>query len=147
MQLTWLDNNSWLIELSGKTILLDPWIVGDLIFGNQSWLFHGTKTVDRLLPENIDLILISQGLPDHAHPPTLAILDRSIPVVCSPNAAQLIQNLDYEQVTVLAHGESYHSCEVKAACIMNPTAITHPNSPMNPRSMSSLHHLSISNYH
>jgi L-ascorbate metabolism protein UlaG (beta-lactamase superfamily) len=127
MQLTWLDNNSWLIELSGKNILLDPWLVGDLIFGNLPWLFQGTKTVDRSLRDRIDLILISQGLPDHAHPPTLEILDRSIPVVCSPNAAELVQNLGYEKVTSLAHGESYRfaDIDIKAVpgSIVGPTTI------------------------
>jgi L-ascorbate metabolism protein UlaG (beta-lactamase superfamily) len=127
MQLTWLDNNSWLIEMSGKNILLDPWLVGDLIFGNLPWLFHGTKTVDRSLRVRIDLILISQGLPDHAHPPTLEILDRSIPVVCSPNAAKLVHELGYEKVTSLAHGESYRCAdiEIKAVpgSIVGPTTI------------------------
>jgi L-ascorbate metabolism protein UlaG (beta-lactamase superfamily) len=127
MQLTWLDNNSWLIELSGKNILLDPWLVGDLIFGNQPWLFHGTKTVTHPVPENIDLILISQGLPDHAHPPTLEILDRSIPVVCSPNAASIVRDLGYERVTVLAHGESYHLADVEIKAVpgsqVGPTTI------------------------
>lgn len=127
MQLTWLDNNSWLIEMSGKNILLDPWLFGDLIFGNLPWLFHGTKTADRTLADRIDLILISQGLPDHAHPPTLAQLDRSIPVVCSPNATQLVQNLGYENVTTLAHSQSYHlgEIEIKAVpgSIVGPTTI------------------------
>jgi len=40
MYLTWLDSNSWLIELAGKRILLDPWLVGDLTFGNLTWLFR-----------------------------------------------------------------------------------------------------------
>ena len=124
MQLTWLDNNSWLIELGGKNILLDPWLVGDLIFGNQPWLFHGTKTVDRSLPKQIDLILISQGLPDHAHPPTLEILDRSIPVVCSPNALEVVQKFGYEQVTSLAHGESYHFADIEIEAV--------PGSPVGP---------------
>jgi L-ascorbate metabolism protein UlaG (beta-lactamase superfamily) len=127
MQLTWLDNNSWLIKMSDKTILLDPWLVGDLSFGNMLWLFQGTKTVDRPLPTNIDLILLSQGLPDHAHPPTLAVLDRSIPVVCSPNAAQLVQKLGYQQVTSLAHDESYRfaDIEIKAVpgSVVGPTTI------------------------
>ncbi len=124
MQLTWLDNNSWLIELSGKNILLDPWLVGDLIFGNQPWLFHGTKTVTHPVPANIDLILISQGLPDHAHLPTLEILDRSIPVVCSPNAAQIVHKLGYDKVIVLAHGESYYFADIAIKAV--------PGSPVGP---------------
>lgn len=127
MQLTWLDNNSWLIELSGKKILLDPWLVGDLIFGNLPWLFHGSKTVDRSLRDQIDLILISQGLPDHAHPPTLEILDRSIPVVCSPNAAEVVHKFGYENVTSLAHGESYRFADIDLKAVpgsvVGPTTI------------------------
>jgi L-ascorbate metabolism protein UlaG (beta-lactamase superfamily) len=106
MFLTWLDSNSWLIELGGKRILLDPWLVGSLSFGNQTWLFEGKKNSVRPIPENIDLILLSQGLPDHAHPPTLEQLDRSIPVVGSPGAAKVVEKLGYTQVTTLAHGES-----------------------------------------
>ena len=41
MHLTYLDSNSWLMELAGKKILLDPWLVGPLVFGNQSWFFKG----------------------------------------------------------------------------------------------------------
>jgi L-ascorbate metabolism protein UlaG (beta-lactamase superfamily) len=127
MQLTWLDSNSWLIELGGKNILLDPWLVGNLSFGNFPWLFQGTKTVDRPIPANIDLILLSQGLPDHAHPPTLAILDRSIPVIGSPNAAQVVQKLGYQQVTSLAPGESYRFGEIEIKAVpgspVGPTAI------------------------
>jgi L-ascorbate metabolism protein UlaG (beta-lactamase superfamily) len=127
MQLTWLDSNSWLIELGGKNILLDPWLVGNLSFGNLPWLFQGTKTVDRPIPVNIDLILLSQGLPDHAHPPTLEVLDRSIPVVASPNAAQVVQKLGYKQVTSLAPGESYRFAEIEIKAVpgspVGPTAI------------------------
>lgn len=127
MQLTWLDSNSWLIELGGKNILLDPWLVGNLSFGNLPWLFLGTKTVDRPIPDNIDLILLSQGLPDHAHPPTLEVLDRSIPVVGSPSAAQVVQKLGYHQVTSLAPGESYRFGEIEIKAVpgspVGPTAI------------------------
>jgi L-ascorbate metabolism protein UlaG (beta-lactamase superfamily) len=127
MQLTWLDSNSWLIELGGKNILLDPWLVGNLSFGNLPWLFQGTKTVDRPLPSNIDLILLSQGLPDHAHPPTLAVLDRSIPVIGSPSAAQVVRKLGYQQVTALAPGETHHFAEIEIKAVpgspVGPTAI------------------------
>jgi L-ascorbate metabolism protein UlaG (beta-lactamase superfamily) len=117
MYLTWLDSNSWLIEMGGKRILLDPWLVGPLVFGNIDWLFKGSRLTERPIPENIDLILLSQGLEDHAHPPTLKQLDRNIPVVGSPGAAKVVQELGYTSVTALTHGESFvlNQCvEIKA---------------------------------
>lgn len=107
MYLTWLDNNSWLIEMGEQRILLDPWLVGSLVFGNLPWLFKGQHTVPQSIPEQIDLILLSQGLEDHAHVETLRQLDRNIPVVASVNAAKVARGLGYMQVTALAHGEQF----------------------------------------
>jgi L-ascorbate metabolism protein UlaG (beta-lactamase superfamily) len=107
MYLTWLDNNSWLIEMGGQRILLDPWLAGPLVFGNLPWLIKGTKTVFHSAAEPIDLILLSQGLEDHAHPETLKQLDRTIPVVGSPNAAKVVEKLGYTKVTALAHGDRF----------------------------------------
>ena len=117
MQLTWLDSNSWLIEIGQCRILLDPWIVGSLVFGNQKWLFEGKKTSSHEIPKNIDFILLSQGLEDHAHPPTLKKLDHSLPVVASPNGAKVCQELGYQKITSLSHGETYifaDKIEIKA---------------------------------
>ena len=107
MNLTWLDSNSWLMEIANKRILLDPWLVGSLTFGNLPWLFKGEKTKLRPIPENIDLILLSQGLEDHAHPPTLAELERAIPVVASPNGAKVVQELGYKEINILKPGEKF----------------------------------------
>lgn len=107
MYLTWLDNNSWLIEMAGQRILLDPWLVGDLVFSNLPWLIRGHHRVPRPIPEAIDLILLSQGLEDHAHPATLMQLDRQIPVLASPNAAKVVEKLGYTQITTLPHGERF----------------------------------------
>ena len=107
MNLTYLDSNSWLIEIDGKRILLDPWLVGDLTFSNTNWLFRGKKNNPQPIPDNIDLILLSQGLEDHAHPPTLKKLDKQIPVVASPNAAKVVKELDYSAVNTLEHKESF----------------------------------------
>jgi L-ascorbate metabolism protein UlaG (beta-lactamase superfamily) len=107
MQLTYLDSNSWLMEISGKRILLDPWLVGDLVFGNLPWLFKGRKNTERAIPENLDLILLSQGLEDHAHPPTLKVLDHNIPVVGSVKGAKVVADLGYTEVITLEHGQSY----------------------------------------
>ncbi|MDJ0897946.1 MAG: MBL fold metallo-hydrolase [Xenococcus sp. MO_188.B8] len=125
MHLTYFDSNSWLIELDGTRILLDPWLVGDLTFGNASWLFKGTKNNAHPIPENIDVILLSQGLEDHAHPPTLKELDHNIPVVASPNAEKVVQKLGYSTIIPVAHGESYiinDKVEIKAI----------PGSPIGP---------------
>ncbi|MEA5621069.1 MBL fold metallo-hydrolase [Cronbergia sp. UHCC 0137] len=107
MYFTWLDSNSWLIEISKQRILIDPWLVGSLTFGNLDWLFKGSRLQERPIPDNIDLILLSQGLEDHAHPQTLKQLDKSIPIVASPNAAKVVKPLGYTKVITLAHGETF----------------------------------------
>lgn len=122
MQLTWLDNGSWLIELAGTRILLDPWLVGPFQFGSGGgWFFRADRNQPRAIPENIDLILLSQGLPDHAHPPTLKALDRGIPVVGSPKAAELARRLGYQNVTALSDGETHQPV---AGSDLRITAIT-----------------------
>jgi len=126
MYLTWFDSNSWLIEVAGVRILLDPWLVGDLVFGNLTWLVKGEKTKQKPLPEAIDLILLSQGLEDHAHPATLKELDHKIPVIGSPNAAKVVQDLGYSQVTILKHGDS-----TKIGDLVEITAV--PGSPVGPQ--------------
>ena len=113
MQLTYFDSNSWLIEIDKTRILLDPWLVGDLTFGGATWLFKGSKNQKHPIPQQVDLILLSQGLEDHAHPPTLKELDKSIPVVASPGAAKIARELGYSNVTALAHGEVEQVAQVK----------------------------------
>jgi L-ascorbate metabolism protein UlaG (beta-lactamase superfamily) len=116
MYITWLDNNSWLIEIGGQKILVDPWLVGSLSF-NLDWLFKASLRQERLITEKIELILLSQGLPDHTHIPTLKQLNHQIPVVASPNAAKVVRELGYLSVTSLAHGETFtlnNQIEIKA---------------------------------
>ncbi len=124
INLTYLDSNSWLIEIDGKRILLDPWLVGKLVFSNQAWLFEGTKNHPQPIPKNIDLILLSQGLEDHAHPPTLKQLDRNIPVVASPNGAKVARELGYASVTALEHKASFRLGQVEIQAV--------PGSPIGP---------------
>lgn len=53
LNLTWLDNNSWLWTIGGQRILVDPWLVDTLTFGNQAWLFKGERRVSLPLPQEI----------------------------------------------------------------------------------------------
>jgi L-ascorbate metabolism protein UlaG (beta-lactamase superfamily) len=124
MNLTYFDSNSWLIEIDRLRVLLDPWLVGKLTFGNQAWLFEGSKNNPQPIPPNIDLILLSQGLEDHAHPPTLKELDKSIPVVASPNAAKVVKKLGYTNITTLKHHQTYQLGQVEIQAV--------PGSPVGP---------------
>ncbi|NJM76004.1 MAG: MBL fold metallo-hydrolase [Acaryochloridaceae cyanobacterium RU_4_10] len=116
MNLTWFGSNSWSIEMAGEQVLLDPWFVGDLVFGNAPWFIRGFHTQPVQIPENVSLILLTQGLPDHAHPETLKKLDRTIPVVGPPSAAKVARSLGFETVTALPPAEtfSWKQLEIKA---------------------------------
>jgi len=111
MKLTRIDLNSWIVQIAGQTILIDPWLIDPLIFYGQPWLFtayHITPPVftPATLPP-VDLILISQGLDDHCHKPTLQQLDHSIPVVGSPTASLVVSGLGYTHVISLAPWQTY----------------------------------------
>jgi L-ascorbate metabolism protein UlaG (beta-lactamase superfamily) len=109
MKLTWIDLNSWIFQLAGKTVLVDPWLVDPMVFYGQPWLFTAAhSTPPAFTPETlppIDLILLSQGLDDHCHVPTLEKLDRSLSVVASPTAAKVVKKLGYQQITTLTAWE------------------------------------------
>ncbi len=107
MQFTYIGSNSWFLEIGDRRILLDPWLVGPLVFGNAAWLFKGTHRQPPAQPENINLILLSQGLEDHAHRQTLASLDKAIPVAGSPSAAKVARELGFKDVSSLPHGTTH----------------------------------------
>ncbi|MGF1515245.1 MAG: MBL fold metallo-hydrolase [Elainellaceae cyanobacterium] len=129
MHLTYYGANSWLWDLDDYRVLIDPWLVDSLVFGNMTWLFKGEHaTPIREIPESVDLILLSQGLPDHTHPPTLRQLDRQIPVVGSPNAAATARDLGYQSVRAIAPGEAYTSDRLKVQAFKGaPVGITPEN--------------------
>lgn len=107
---TYYGANGWLLEFEAPggpalRVLLDPWLVGELRFLPGDWFFTGRQPHPWPVPEAIDLLLLSQGLADHAHPPTLEQLPRSIPVVGSASAAKVVRDLGFSGVTSLAPGE------------------------------------------
>lgn len=122
MKLTRIDLNSWLLQLANQTILIDPWLIDPLVFYGQPWLFTAYHThppifTPTTLPP-LDLILISQGLDDHCHQPTLAQLDRHIPVIASPTAVKTLKTLGYSDITSLSNWQ-----EIKVKEILQITAI------------------------
>lgn len=104
---TYFAANGWLIEFGDLRVLVDPWLNGPLEFPPGSWLFRGTLPHPWPVPEGVDLLLLTQGLPDHCHPPTLALLDREMPVVGSATAAARVRELGFENVTSMIPGETH----------------------------------------
>eukprot|EP00741_Cyanophora_paradoxa_P002878 tig00000079_g2794.t1 len=112
-QLSALEGNAWILEAGGLRVYVDPWLTGDLSFGLDAFYVGKKRFVGDVLADAqpggsraADLILITQGLPDHCHGPTLKLLDKSIPVVASPTAAAACRALGFKDVTALAPGET-----------------------------------------
>ena len=122
MHATFLGANGWLLEFGSLRVLVDPWLTGSLEFAPGPWLFQGELRQPQPLPERLDLLLLTQGLPDHTHPPSLALLPRTLPVVASPAAATRARHLGFLQVQALAPGQSWQQEAEAGALHIRATA-------------------------
>tara|TARA_Y100001968_G_scaffold252067_1_gene237409 strand:+ start:1243 stop:1974 length:732 start_codon:yes stop_codon:yes gene_type:complete len=104
---TYYGANGWLIELDKTRVLIDPWLNGDLTFPAGDWLIKGKLAREIEIPNNIDFLLLTQGQPDHAHPPTLEKLDKSIPVIASKAASNVVSHLGFIKINTLKPGEIF----------------------------------------
>jgi hypothetical protein len=110
---TYFGANGWLLDFDGLRVLVDPWLCGELVFPPGRWLFAGSLPHPWPIPADLDLLLLTQGLPDHCHPPTLERLDRDLPVVGSATAAQRVRQLGFRDVTALAPGQTHQLREIR----------------------------------
>tara|TARA_Y100001968_G_scaffold70172_1_gene61317 strand:- start:1620 stop:2351 length:732 start_codon:yes stop_codon:yes gene_type:complete len=104
---TYYGANGWLVELSSTRILIDPWLIGDLRFPPGDWLIKGKLSKESEVPRDIDFLLLTQGQPDHSHPPTLEKIDKNIPVICSQAASKVVSQIGFTQINKLKPGESF----------------------------------------
>ncbi len=105
LQATYLGSSGWIIDFDDVRLLVDPWLTGTLKFPPGSWLIEGILNNDIEVPSNIDILLLTQGLADHAHVPSLKLLDRSIQVVGSKSASNVVKSLSFQKVIALKPGE------------------------------------------
>lgn len=110
-KLTYLEGNSWLWDVNGVKILVDPILVGNLDFGIP-WLYDAAKKFIRDFKlsdlADVDCLLITQSLDDHCHLKTLKPLSQMYPnlkVISTPNAKPLLDPL-FNNVTYVEPGES-----------------------------------------
>ena len=104
---TYYGANGWLIELDKTRILIDPWLQGDLTFPPGDWLIKGKLANEIEVPGNIDFLLLTQGQPDHAHPPTLKKINKHIPVIASQAASKVVNQIGFKKIITLKPGESF----------------------------------------
>ena len=113
--ITYLEINCLLLSLGGLNVLIDPLLEGPLDFGLPDSLYTASKRtlpptglVEPLLSE-VDAVIITQGLDDHAHDRTLqkmASLGFAAPIIAPPSAkGTLLRTFPESQVRWLRPGE------------------------------------------
>ena len=103
---TYLGSNGWIIEFKKAKVVIDPWLLGDLIFPPGGWFFKGTLIDEIPTPEDIDLILLTQGLPDHCHIPSLKKFPKETNIICSKSASKVLNKLNFESIRIMKPGEN-----------------------------------------
>tara|TARA_Y100001970_G_C14258583_1_gene877594 strand:- start:12237 stop:12971 length:735 start_codon:yes stop_codon:yes gene_type:complete len=112
---TYFGSNGWLIEFKDLRILIDPWFSGDLVFPPGEWFFKGQLREEIVPPSDIDILLITQGLPDHCHRPTLLKLPKNIKVICSYSASKILLDLGFKDINVLRPSEKIESQNISVS--------------------------------
>ena len=123
-QATYFGANGWLLEIADCRVLVDPWLSGPLVFPPGAWMLRGELPHPWPVPENLDLLLLTQGLADHSHLPSLKLLPRNLPVVGSTAAAKVVKRLGFEHIETLKPGET---CTVKGLNIEATAGAAVPN--------------------
>ncbi|MDC2995621.1 MBL fold metallo-hydrolase, partial [Prochlorococcus sp. AH-736-F09] len=75
MFITNVSSAGFLIEISGVSILMDPWFVGQGFLNGWAPLSHSTLTD---FPKTIDFLWVSHEHPDHFSPPSLQALSKHL---------------------------------------------------------------------
>ena len=123
-QATYFGANGWLLEIANCRVLVDPWLSGPLVFPPGAWMLRGELPHPWPVPENLDLLLLTQGLADHSHQPSLEQLPRNLQVVGSTAAAKVVKRLGFEHIEILKPGDT---CSVKGLNIEATAGAAVPN--------------------
>ena len=123
-QATYFGANGWLLEIADCRVLVDPWLTGPLVFPPGAWMLRGELPHPWPVPDNLDLLLLTQGLADHCHQPSLKLLPRNLPVVGSTAAGHVVKRLGFAHLETLKPGET---CTVKGLNIEATAGAAVPN--------------------
>ena len=110
MRLTRLDDyQSWLLEVGGRRIAIDPWLTHELSLPPGHWLFGRRRDRVPIAKETIadvDALLLTGPFSDHCDPQTLSVLPRALPAFANAPAARRLRRLGFTQVTTLRDRET-----------------------------------------
>ena len=101
----YLGSNGWLIKFEKTNLIIDPWLTGDLVFPPGEWFFKGSLANDIFIDEDINIILLTQGLPDHCHVPSLKKFKKDIDIICPNSAKSILEKLGFGSIKVLKPSE------------------------------------------
>jgi hypothetical protein len=103
----------WLVEIAGRTLLFDAWLDDPYVSGSPGF-FTGRRLESPALGADalpaLDAIVLSSAEQDHAHPRTLARLDKRVPVYARSDAARVALEAGFADVTSLPPGEAVALC-------------------------------------
>jgi len=100
-----LGSNGWLIKFKKTNLIIDPWLKGDLIFPPGEWFFKGSLQEEIPIDKKIDIILLTQGLPDHCHVPTLEMFRKDTPIICPKSAVETLEKIGFDSIKMLKPNE------------------------------------------
>ena len=98
---TYLGSNGWFIKFKKTNLIIDPWLKGDLIFPPGEWVFKGSLEEEISIDKKIDIVLLTQGLPDHCHIPTLKMFRKDIPIICPKSALGILEKIGFSSIKML----------------------------------------------
>ena len=101
----YLGSNGWFIKFQKTNLIIDPWLKGELIFPPGEWFFKGSLENEISINKDIDIILLTQGLPDHCHIPTLEMFKKDIPIICPKSAKGILEKLGFSSIKILQPSE------------------------------------------
>ncbi len=110
MRLTRLDDyQSWLLEVAGRRIAIDPWLTHELSLPPGHWLFGRRRDLVPTAKEaiaDVDALLLTGPFSDHCDPQTLSVLPRDLPAFANAPAARRLRAMGFTRVTTLHDGET-----------------------------------------
>ena len=103
-----IGNNTFVLEGANTRLLIDPFLEDDLVFGIPQFfrLIKDPKLAGVARAGEFDAVVLTQHLPDHAHPPTLKCIDKNMPIIAPPSARQLLLELGFTDIRIVAFDET-----------------------------------------